>query len=364
VAIADGLGLRGRDGAGLLGVPANANGRGLREAGVLPDAGPGLAPVATEGRTAAGIARAAADGELAALWLLGADPVATHPGRAAWEEGLERASTVVAHAGYLTEGVREYATVVFPLESSAEHDGTVVHPDGRVQRLRQAIARQGETRAGWWVLGELAARLGLDLRVLAAPMASQQLFAAVPFYAGLTLDEIGGRGVRWQEREAAGAWPSAAGAQAAGPPQPPAAGVDGDAVDGRLRLGTYRSIWWGPEVAASPALQFARARPRVELSPADAQRLELFDGDKVDVSGDGATVSAVVSVRAAVPAGSAFVEGNAVDGPLVDVRKAPGARVEEPVVVGATLPAEDEEPVADTSQEAFPTPTDVRRESP
>ena len=33
-------------------------------------------------------------------------------------------------------------------------------------------------------------------------MASQQLFDAVPFYAGLTLEEIGGKGVRWQERKA------------------------------------------------------------------------------------------------------------------------------------------------------------------
>jgi NADH-quinone oxidoreductase subunit G len=37
-------------------------------------------------------------------------------------------------------------------------------------------------------------------------MASQQLFDAVPFYAGLTLEEIGGRGVRWQERPQASAY--------------------------------------------------------------------------------------------------------------------------------------------------------------
>jgi NADH-quinone oxidoreductase subunit G len=28
----------------------------------------------------------------------------------------------------------------------------------------------------------------------------------VPFYAGLTLDEIGGKGLRWSERDAAGAF--------------------------------------------------------------------------------------------------------------------------------------------------------------
>ena len=44
--IASTLGLDGRDGAGLLEIPSGANGRGLREAGVLPDAGPGFAPLA------------------------------------------------------------------------------------------------------------------------------------------------------------------------------------------------------------------------------------------------------------------------------------------------------------------------------
>ena len=33
------------------------------------------------------------------------------------------------------------------------------------------------------------------------------MFDAVPFYAGLTLEEVGGRGVRWQERAAAEAYP-------------------------------------------------------------------------------------------------------------------------------------------------------------
>jgi NADH-quinone oxidoreductase subunit G len=273
-----------------------------------------------------------------------------------WEAALERASTVVAHAGYLTDGVREHATVVFPLQSYAEQDGTVVHPDGRVQRLRQAIAGQGASRPGWWVLGRLAERLGVDLGVLAGPMASQQLFAAVPFYAGLTLDEIGGRGVRWQEREAVSAWPAAGAAPQAATPEPlPSA-------NGRLRVGTYRSIWWGPEVAASPALKFLRPRTHVELSPADAQRLELRDGEKVDVMSDGVAVGATVAIRAAVPAGSAFVEGNAVAGPLVDIRKDARAHVEDAVRVD--LPPEpDEPPVPDVVTDKFPTPGDVREES-
>jgi NADH-quinone oxidoreductase subunit G len=330
--LADTLNLRGRDGAGLLGVPSasNANARGLREVGILPFSGPGLAPAAQAGRSTAEIAAAAAAGELAALWLVGTDPIETHPNRATWDAGLERASTVIAHAGYLTAGIREHATVVFPAESHAEHEGTIVHPDGRVQRLRQAIARQGETRQGWWILAELAKRLGVEVRALTGPMVSTQLFAAVPFYAGLTLDTIGPKGTRWPAAPAlAGAWPTAA---PLGDVTVPDAGPE---ANGRLRLGTYRSVWAGPEVAASPALQFLKARTRVELSPTDAQRLGLFDGDKVAVGSDGAEVDAVVSLRAAIPAGSAFLEGNGVEGPLVEIRKGARALPEPPATASA-----------------------------
>jgi NADH-quinone oxidoreductase subunit G len=106
----------------------------------------------------------------------------------------------------MTEGIREHADVVFPAEAYAEKEGTIVHPDGRLQRLRPAVARMGEfgsTLAGWQVLLELASRLDLELDVATGSMASQQLFDAIPFYDGVTLEEIGGRGVRWQERKTA-----------------------------------------------------------------------------------------------------------------------------------------------------------------
>src|SRR5207245_1283527 len=51
--IAERLAMTGTEGAGLLEVPAGSNGRGLREAGVLPNAGPGLAlPAAMAGASA------------------------------------------------------------------------------------------------------------------------------------------------------------------------------------------------------------------------------------------------------------------------------------------------------------------------
>ncbi|HEV2769706.1 MAG TPA: NADH-quinone oxidoreductase subunit NuoG [Solirubrobacteraceae bacterium] len=333
--VAGRLGLAGREGAGLIEIPAGTNGRGLREVGVLPGIGPALEEIATPGalgaamgmrppaggavaRDTAGIRDGLAAGELTAIHLLHVDPLADLPGRARWKRGLEQATTVVAHSAFLTEGLREHATVIFPAESYAEKEGTVTHPDGRVQRLRPAIGHPGEVRPGWQVLVELMQRAGHDPRVLTGAMASRQLFEAVGMYGGLTLEELGGRGVRWPARSQAAAWPRAD----LGPfglESPPGA----PSPNGELRLGTFRSIWAGPAVGASPALRFLVPKMRVEMAPADAQRRNVTHGDHVTLGADGNAVEATVVLRDVVPEGTVFMETNALDPGLVDVRKAP-----------------------------------------
>jgi anaerobic selenocysteine-containing dehydrogenase len=69
-----------------------------------------------------------------------------------------------------------------------------------------------------------------------------------------------------------------------------------------------------------------------ELHPEDAGRLGLANGDRVEISGDGTTIDAVVALRASMPAGSVFLqEGTAADSanalttPLVQLRKRNGA---------------------------------------
>jgi NADH-quinone oxidoreductase subunit G len=156
------LGLADTDGAGLLEVPAHANGRGLREAGVLPNAGPGLSDIdegtlggaphiggQAGGLDALGIAEAFERDELSCLYLLGVDPPANGAG------------TIIAHAAFLTDALRERADVVLPAEAYPEKEGTVTHPDGRIQRVRRAVRHIGETRDEQRALVDLAERIGL-----------------------------------------------------------------------------------------------------------------------------------------------------------------------------------------------------------
>jgi NADH-quinone oxidoreductase subunit G len=328
LSVAGRLGLADRSGAGLLEIPVGSNGRGLREAGVLPNAGPGYSAVSDPGRGAFEIARAAAGGDLTALYLFETDPVRECADRSLWTEALHHAALVVAHASVLTDGLREHADVVFPAESYAEKEGTLVHPDGRVQRLRSAIGHPGDVRAGWWVLAELSKRIGLDAGVLTSSMAFARLAEAVPFYRGLTLETIGGRGVRWPEREEARELPSSE-------PPPATAPERGQSVeaDGALRLGTYRPIWAAPEVELSPALQYTIARQLIELSPEDARRLGVDAGEGVIVSQNGTRLEATAHVRTGVPTGTAFLaEGLASDsanvftGRTITVAKSEGGR--------------------------------------
>jgi NADH-quinone oxidoreductase subunit G len=305
------LGVAGRPGAGLLEIPATANGRGLREVGFAPGYGPGYATLAETGSDATAIAQGLGDGDLSVLYLLHADPLRTHPDRELWKSALDTAQTVIAHESVLTETVREYADVVFPAEAYAEKEGTLTHPDGRLQRLRTAIGRPQPAgpgtgvRPGWQVLAEVAAETGHPAPVAAGPILSRRMFEAIPFYAGLTLDEIGGQGVRWQEREAAGsfevpAWEPVA-LKAPRSPRTP---------KGALRLGTYRSLWSSKEVDVSPALHFLRPQQVVELSPADAKRLGIADGDRVEVGSNGTRVNGAVRLREAVPRGSVFLSAD------------------------------------------------------
>jgi NADH-quinone oxidoreductase subunit G len=309
LAIASDLGIGGKPESGLIEVPSGANGRGLREVGCVPTLGPGLRDAAGDGMTAAEIA---ASGEVGALLLVEHDLPA---------ERLAAASTVVAFARFPSEALTEHADVVFPAEIYPEKEGTVTHPDGRLQRVRQALGHADEVRPGWHVLHDLCERLGVGFGALTAPMVTARLAEAVPFYAGITLEEIGGLGVRWQEREAASGLQleEISTAPLAVPP----------ASERGLLLAAAPTLWSGPEVERSPSLRFLSTRARAEMSVEDAREAGVETGDEVRLTvygeraaangaaAEGSAILAIAAVRSAVPAGSVFVSGASVpEGPV------------------------------------------------
>jgi NADH-quinone oxidoreductase subunit G len=305
--LASALDLAGKEGSGLLEIPDLTNARGLREAGCLPDAGPGFS-AATAGNGTEQIRAALESGELKTLLLFGADPLRDFPDTAAWQRALAAADHLIVFSTF-ENATTKMADAVFPLETHAEKDGTVTHPDGRLQRVRPSTSRPGDIRPNWGVLAELSQALGHDTGVTSQPSAFTALTEAIPFYAGITDAEIAGRGVRWQDRDAASKLPGAPGT---GSPGTPRDSEPGDSVPGALTLGTYRDLWAGPITELNPPLKFLQPQQRVELSLPDAERLGLSNGDEVRVGENGSSVLARVQIRERLEQGVCFlIEGTA-----------------------------------------------------
>jgi NADH-quinone oxidoreductase subunit G len=294
------------DGAGLIGIPHGANGRGLREVGCLPDAGPGFADTAA-GAGLEAIKEGLRSGDLDALILVQADPIRELPDGRGWAAALRQARAVISISCFDNASTKA-SNIVFPGETHAEKEGTVTHPDGRLQRLRPSVPHPDLVRPLWLVLTELAAALGDETGIDAAPEALEAIAGEVPFYAGVTEDEIGGLGVRWQERPAADAFPRL------DRPTLPASAVAADRSGDGLRLGTYRDLWADEVTERNAALRFLTAKQKVELAPADGERLGVADGDEVVVRSNGTSVRARVDLRERIRPGTAFlIEGTAED---------------------------------------------------
>ncbi len=320
--LASALKIEDTDGSGLLEVPEFTNARGLREVGCLPDAGPGLS--ATEpGMTTEQIRTALESGEITSLLLFGVDPLRDFPDTPAWEAALTAADHIVCFSTF-ENATSAKADVVLPLETHAEKDGTVTHPDGRLQRVRPSASRPGDIRPNWQTLSELSAALGHDTGINSQPTAFAALTQSVPFYSSIDDAKIGGRGIRWQETDAAVNVPagselpgseresgatsqdtqrvSASGEVAPDSPQPPSSET--------LALGTYRDLWAGPITELNPPLRFLAQQQRLEISLTDAERLGLKHGDQVTVGQNGSSVKAKVLVKERIQEGVCFlIEG-------------------------------------------------------
>jgi NADH-quinone oxidoreductase subunit G len=321
-ACAHSLDMHKRIGPGLLEVPEESNTRGLREVGCLPGARPGLEPT-DAGLGSAQIKDGLATHELGAFLLVNADPVRTHPDSDGWRRALS-GSFVVSIASFEDESTR-LADLVIPAENHAEKEGTVTHPEGRLQRLRRNVPLPEGMLPGWRFLDAVATELGAGVDAEAPAEVFAALTAEVPFYEGMTYEEIGGTGIRWGDSPAGQSWsPPGAPAEgpAAGTPTEPrdesrtASPVIGDRSPadgpsgGALVLGTYRDLWAADVTKRNPALRFLMPKQKLELAAKDAAGLDLANGDAVTVSVNGHSLEATVAIRERMREGAAFlIEG-------------------------------------------------------
>ena len=178
-----------------------------------------------------------------------------------------------------------------------------------------APRRPGDIRPNIQVLAELSSALGHDTGIDSQPTAFAALTDAVPFYAGITDADIGGRGIRWQDTPLPRALPSVErrrpglrGRSArsrrtlSATARPPTRGV-APADSSAATLPRPRHLprpLGGADHRAEPAAEVPDAAAAARaVSLADAERLGLKSGDKVRVGQNGTSVEATVADQGA-----------------------------------------------------------------
>jgi assimilatory nitrate reductase catalytic subunit len=99
------------------------------------------------------------DGSVRALWIIGTNPAASMPRADRVREALGACPFVAVSDCWPTETTR-FADVVFPVAGWGEKDGTATSSERRISRQRAFHAPPGEARPDWWVVSEVARRMG------------------------------------------------------------------------------------------------------------------------------------------------------------------------------------------------------------
>jgi predicted molibdopterin-dependent oxidoreductase YjgC len=113
------------------------------------------------------------------------------------KEALNEIEFLVCQDIFLTETAK-FAHVVLPAASFAEKDGTNTNTERRVQRVRPAIQPVGDSKPDWWIVCQIAKKMGAkgfdftDPREIMAEIAS-----VTPSYGGMCYERLENGGLQW-----------------------------------------------------------------------------------------------------------------------------------------------------------------------
>jgi formate dehydrogenase major subunit len=179
IALAMVTGQVGRPGTGLHPLRGQNNVQGASDAGLIPMVYPDYQSVENpeirakfealwqrplddkRGLTVVEIMDAVHQGEIAGMYIMGENPAMSDPDLQHAREALARLEHLVVQDIFLTETAK-YADVVLPASAWPEKDGTVSNTNRQVQMGRAALPLPGAARLDWWIIQEIARRIGLD----------------------------------------------------------------------------------------------------------------------------------------------------------------------------------------------------------
>ena len=135
--------------------------------------------------------------EIRAMLIDGENTLLSDPDRAHCEHALKSLDHLVVIDIFPTD-TAELADVVLPATAFGETDGVCSNTERRVQRLRAAVPPPGQAQPDWWIICQLAQRLGLTGFDFEEPKAVfNELCSVSPIYAGLDWERIENSEYQW-----------------------------------------------------------------------------------------------------------------------------------------------------------------------
>src|SRR5229473_4530926 len=114
-----------------------------------------------EGLKAVQMFEAIGRGEIKALWVIGTNPAVSLPDADAARAALKKLELfVISENVRSNDTVRSGAHVLLPAQAWGEKSGTVTNSERRISRQRAFLNPPGESKPDWWIVSEVAKRLG------------------------------------------------------------------------------------------------------------------------------------------------------------------------------------------------------------
>ncbi len=292
-----------------------------------------------EGLKAVQMFEAIERGEIKALWVMATNPAVSLPRAGAVREALKKLELFIVSENVLSnDTVKAGAHVLLPAAAWGEKDGTVTNSERRISLQRAFMPAPGEARPDWWIVSQVAQRMGFAeaFSYRSAADVFREHAALSAFENGGTRDfDIGGLAtisgaefealepVQWPVQ-----WPVRAGETradrrffAAGgfftsdrkalfiaPERPALQEKTSCSFPLRLNTGRIRDQWHTmTRTGRSPKLGAHLPEPFVEVHPEDASKAGLIDGGLARVSTEHGACLVKVVVSDAQRPGSLFV---------------------------------------------------------
>jgi assimilatory nitrate reductase catalytic subunit len=114
-----------------------------------------------EGLKAVQMFEAIGRGEIKALWVIGTNPAVSLPDADAARAALKKLELfVVSENVRSNDTVKSGVHVLLPAQAWGEKSGTVTNSERRISRQRAFLRPPGEAKPDWWIVSEIAKRLG------------------------------------------------------------------------------------------------------------------------------------------------------------------------------------------------------------